>query len=136
MKRFFTPTLSPDYVRLDPKIAPLVRAINQMGLPTVYSSQGHEEKKEGGFSFPYPIVGIAPDLAREQGPRLCVLMELLGFYNSNCHAATDVEWVIRSIGNPSLVLELMPLEPSRPLVELQRGILVFAHNLAMMEVWY
>ncbi len=129
------PTLTPEYAALDPKIAPLVEVLNEIGLPTYYSCEGFRPERSI-TQYEYPIVVFALEPTDEHALTLLRLVGMLGLFNSSCGSNMDVEWTLFPVGNPDLGMALQPADTERPLVDLQRGIQTLVYNLRLMHGWY
>ncbi len=123
---------SPDLASLDPKIAPLVQIINQIGLPTYYSCQGHGHG-HGLVQSPYPMVSINPD-ANTDADHLLRFIGMIGIHNDNCHSNSDVQWIFNPKGDGTCVLR--PINVYLSLEEYHKGIVVLVTNLQAMHRWF
>lgn len=129
-------TVTPDYSVLDPKIVPLVKAINDLGLSTSYSCEGHGDKS-GLIQSPYPMVVVVPEPTDDGAMRVLRFIGMFGIWNTNCHDSDDVEWTIMPNGNPSLTFIVRPSRHNAYSLEvLHSGVVAFADALMKMNVWY
>ncbi len=128
-------TLEPDYSQLEPGISLLVRRINEIGLPTYYSCEGHGANRDL-IQSPYPFVIITPKPNQEDAMRWLRFTGMLGIYNSRHKGRSEIRWVINPVGNPSIALSLRPIDISYPLADMQNGVALLANSLDTMQKWY
>lgn len=80
-----TLAISPNYELLDPKISLLVKAINDLGIVTFWSCEGHAEMSM--INSPIPTVAI--NLTAIEN--LVKLFKLVGFFNISY---TEADWAL------------------------------------------
>ncbi|MEK9200783.1 MAG: hypothetical protein AAB909_02280 [Patescibacteria group bacterium] len=131
---FPTSTLKPNLAELDPKIVPLVSTINEFGLPTYYSCEGHSSGNLIQSSV--PLVVITPEASQEQTNLFMRFLGMVGMHNSYCRSSEDVPWMIFPNGNPSLSFVLKPLQNYQKIGVLHGGIIKLVDNLSKMKDWY
>ncbi len=113
---FPTVTLTPDLSKLDRKIAPLVDAINKLGMPTYYSCQGHGSDRTIVQSA-YPMVALCPDPTREGGFTLLRVLGMVGEHNDSPVAC---RWIV--FPQAHRIFVILPAERLTPLERLHDGI--------------
>ncbi len=129
-------TRSPDLNLLDKKIAPLVAVINELGLSTYYSCEGHGNER-GLIQYPYPMVVIDVGSSEEDMQALIRFIGMLGIHNTNCRSHGDVWWTLTPSGNCSKQLTLKPdLLDRYPLGVMHKGIKALTKVLKQMNKWY
>lgn len=126
-------TLSPDLSQLDRKIAPLVRAINKIGIPTYSSCEGHGENTNIVQS-PYPMVVICPGVSKDGAYKMLRFMGMLSMHNANSDHSDGVRWSVVPEGNMSFAV--VPSYIHRSLEIYHRGIITLTDNFRKMMRWY
>jgi hypothetical protein len=101
-------TCSPDYKLLDSKIRILVRAINTLGVATLWSCEGHRDMRITGSLG--PMVAISAEHSSLEG--LVKMFKLVGLFN---RTSRETKWIFVPCGE-HLKLEI---ERSKPLEDLQ-----------------
>ena len=124
-------TLHPDLSKLDQKIAPLVRLLNDLGLPTCYSCEGHPPIYFGGFTYPMVLVSFE----EVDNALLLRMLGMIGVYNQDNRRHRHVQWSLVPSGEAEFVL--YPKEYERlSLEEMHNGIEDFVKGLELIRTWY
>ena len=128
-------SLNPDPTQLESGIVPLVQFINQLGLPTQYSCEGHGKQPPGSCQSPFPMVVIFPTPDSNGACQMVRLMGMVGLHNGDAGSDDEyIHWTILPLEDGGFMLR--PLSRHIPIGIYQKGVTALVASLSKMNAWY
>lgn len=128
-------SLNPDPTQLEAGIVPLVQVINQLGLPTQYSCEGHGKQPPGSSRSPFPMVVVFPTPDSEGAYRMVRLMGMIGLHNGDVENDDEgIRWAILPLEDGGFMLRPMSRHVSTRIY--RKGVIALVASLSEMNAWY
>lgn len=128
-------SLNPDPTQLESGIVPLVQFINQLGLPTQYSCEGHGKQPPNSCRSPFPMVVIFPTPDSNGACRMVRLMWMVGLHNGDAGSDDEyIRWTILPLEDGGFMLR--PMSRHTSLRIYRKGVTALVASLSEMDAWY